>query len=172
MERGRQASDASSSTRRNQSRFGRKPSLGAEAGCRDFESGKGADPRAEYEVGGLRIVLRNSEAIIERIPSRGGNTSAPLRASLGIHRIFQGLEVQSFGTSCPVLQEGCLQRVVSRVLQVRTQTRFRNVWPGMAASPSSGGRADGSNNDGTDRVLELHHPDVAIGLGGHSSVCS
>ena len=77
-----------------------------------------------------------------------------------------------FGTSVPRTQEGCLQRVLSRVLQVRTQTRFRKVWPGMAASPRSGGRGDGSNNDGTDRDLELHHPDVAIGLGGHLSVCS
>src|SRR4030095_15442908 len=123
MERGRQASDAGSSTRHNQGRRRGKPSLGDEAGCRDFKSAKGADPRPADEGEALRILPHEGEPGIGRAPSRGGDTVAALRASFGIHWFWCGLEAECFPPWSPVLQEGHLQ-ALSAALQVRAQTRF------------------------------------------------
>ena len=88
MERGSQAPDARSSTRRDQGRRGGKPSLGGEARFRDFKSAKGADPRSEYEGEGLRILPHEGETAIGRVPSRGWppktyNCSSKLRQNRG-----------------------------------------------------------------------------------------
>ena len=74
MERGRQASDAGSSTRNNQGRRRGKPSLGAWAGYGDFKAAKAADPRPGDEGEGLRILPHKADPLLNVSLPEGAET--------------------------------------------------------------------------------------------------